>query len=563
MSLLLVVKEITSVRKFFGTRTSDSDPTALQQSFADSIIHKIGLMKDFGAMDAAKLNEALSDDPVGPQTARIKAHVEELVGTSLKKSMASASKDSKPEGPKSSQFLKYWNRYCTKSELTYLSDDSKSFNSKLTLLVERAMKVGCHSGEEQTKKWMLALLVRLHYKELPSAQSLYDKVQDLKRTCKAEWKNIYAEFIDEFPENAEELPQAIFGVAYADEAPHPVELSGLNAIAKGIPLRENSKLLKKGKPLQDRLDAEKALHDADRTEDHDFREQPVLKHEQPVVKQERVKLEPVVNDEPHSPISDDEEVIMLKLKLAKVRAKRERLSPSPSPSPAVTRASGSAVSVSRSEDGGFRLSAKPKLEPESPTEQDDVKPKAEVKDELSAGGAGETPKLEDLDAYTRAAIESLKARNAKKDEADKKASAAKKADAKKDEAENNAADTQKAEPMKRPASGMKRSAASINHESPKKKLSKPSVQRDKSAAVEPQSKVKPKMPLLPRDGSSPTPVKYWGGIIYTARASKKFRALKVKGNAYTEASASWGREKPTKAAWDKCLTAIHNHYSGK
>ena len=562
MSLLLVVKEITSVRKFFGTRSSDSDPTALQQSFADSIIHKIGLMKDFGAMDAAKLNEALADDPVGPQTARIKAHVEDLVGTSLKKSMASASKDSKPEGPKSSQFLKYWNRYCTKSELTYLSDDSKSFNSKLTLLVERAMNVGCHSSEEQTKKWMLALLVRLHYKELPSAQSLYDKVQDLKRTCKAEWKNVYAEFIDEFPENAEELPQSIFGVAYADEAPHPVELSGLNAIAKAIPLRENSKLLKKGKPLQDRVDAEKALRDVDRTDDHDFQEQPVLKHEQPVVTPKRVKLEPV-NDEPHSPTSDDEEVIMLKLKLAKVRAKRERLSPSPSPSPAVTRASGSAVSVSRSEDGGFRLSAKPKLEPESPTEQDDVKPKAEVKDELSAGGAGETPKIDDLDAYTRAAIESLKARNAKKDEADKKASAAKKADAKKDEAENNAADRQKAEPMKRPASGMKRPAASINHESPKKKLSKPSVQRDKSAAVEPQSKVKPKMPLLPRDGSSPAPVKYWGGIIYTARASKKFRALRVKGNAYTEASASWGGEKPTKAAWDKCCTAIHNHYSGK
>jgi hypothetical protein len=172
MSLLCVLKEINSVRKFFETRSSDSDPTALQQSFADSIIHKISLMKDFGAMDAAKLNEALSDDPVGSQTARIKAHVEELVGNNCKKSMASASTHSKPQGPKSSQFLKYWNRYCTKSELTYLSDDSKSFNSKLTLLVERAMKVGCHSGEEQTKKWMLALLVRLHYKELPSAHSL-------------------------------------------------------------------------------------------------------------------------------------------------------------------------------------------------------------------------------------------------------------------------------------------------------------------------------------------------------------------------------------------------------
>jgi hypothetical protein len=105
---------------------------------------------------------------------------------------------------------------------------------------------------------------------------------------------------------------------------------------------------------------------------------------------------------------------------------------------------------------------------------------------------------------------------------------------------------------------MKKPAASIKHESPKK-LSKAEANR----AVEPHSKVKPSMPLLPKDGSSPKPIKYWGGIIYTARAAKKFRALKVAGNNYTEASASWGADKPTKASWDKCLAAIHNHYSGQ
>ena len=48
MSLTSVLKEITSVRKFFESRSSDTDPTSLQHSFADAIVHKIGVMKDFG-----------------------------------------------------------------------------------------------------------------------------------------------------------------------------------------------------------------------------------------------------------------------------------------------------------------------------------------------------------------------------------------------------------------------------------------------------------------------------------------------------------------------------------
>ena len=425
---------------------------------------------------------------------------------------------------------------------------SKSFNSKLTLLAERAMKVGCHSGDEQTKKWMLALAVRLHYTELPSAQSLYDKVQDLKRSCIAEFKHLYAEFVDEYPDRAEEIPKAIFANAYADEAPHPVELSGLNAIAEAIPLRKNSRLLKKGKPLTERLNAEEALNHATKTDDDDVGKQPVVKQEQvkrepPMVKQECVKREDVVKDELDS--SDDEEVIMLKLKLAKQRVKRERLSTSPSASP--VRASGSAVSVSRSEDGGFHLTSLPKAEVKE-------EPKAGVKEEPKAEDE-DVPKHEDLDEWTKAAIDALKKRNMKKAEADKAAGAGHKTKTEDDAAGNDAATGKNGGAMKRPSSAMKRPAASIKHEPPKK-ISKAETIR----AIEPQYKMKPKMPVMPKNGSSPKPVRYWGGVIYTARASKKFRALKVAGNNYTEASASWGGEKPTQASWNKCLDAIHSHY---
>ena len=77
----------------------------------------------------------------------------------------------------------------------------------------------------------------------------------------------------------------------------------------------------------------------------------------------------------------------------------------------------------------------------------------------------------------------------------------------------------------------------------------------------PKSKILKAMPHIPKDGSSPKPVRYWGGVIYTATKAKKFRALKERGNAYTEASASWGGSKPSKEAWVKCVKAIEKHHS--
>ena len=77
----------------------------------------------------------------------------------------------------------------------------------------------------------------------------------------------------------------------------------------------------------------------------------------------------------------------------------------------------------------------------------------------------------------------------------------------------------------------------------------------------PKSKILKAMPHIPKDGSSPKPVRYWGGVIYTAIKAKKFRALKERGNNYTESSASWGGSKPSKEAWVKCVKAIEKHHS--
>ena len=43
---------------------------------------------------------------------------------------------------------------------------------------------------------------------------------------------------------------------------------------------------------------------------------------------------------------------------------------------------------------------------------------------------------------------------------------------------------------------------------------------------------------LSANSPNPKPVRYWGGVIYSAVKAKKFRALKVRGDAYTESSAA-------------------------
>ncbi len=67
------------------------------------------------------------------------------------------------------------------------------------------------------------------------------------------------------------------------------------------------------------------------------------------------------------------------------------------------------------------------------------------------------------------------------------------------------------------------------------------------------------MPKLNKDGSSPDPVFYEGGVIYTAVKSNKFRALKFRSENYTENPKVWGQRTPSKEAWCAVVKAIDDH----
>ena len=59
-------------------------------------------------------------------------------------------------------------------------------------------------------------------------------------------------------------------------------------------------------------------------------------------------------------------------------------------------------------------------------------------------------------------------------------------------------------------------------------------------------------------GASP-PVLYKGGVIYTVEEKQMFRALKVRGDKYSEASCVWGVKRTKVEAWAKVVQAIEQH----
>ena len=66
---------------------------------------------------------------------------------------------------------------------------------------------------------------------------------------------------------------------------------------------------------------------------------------------------------------------------------------------------------------------------------------------------------------------------------------------------------------------------------------------------------KGKMPKDTLDGTNPPPVNYLQGVIYTCQTQKKFRGLRVRGNPYTEKTASWINQTKA-AAWKQVTCSI-------
>jgi hypothetical protein len=71
------------------------------------------------------------------------------------------------------------------------------------------------------------------------------------------------------------------------------------------------------------------------------------------------------------------------------------------------------------------------------------------------------------------------------------------------------------------------------------------------------------MPKLPANGTTPKPVRYKGGVIYTSIKTKSFRILTTSAGKYSEKGAKWGAAKPTIDAWKTAVAHIDKAYRTK
>ena len=94
-------------------------------------------------------------------------------------------------------------------------------------------------------KWVLAVLLMVCYQDLPSAQIRHDKLFELKAIMANEKKVFqHLPFLASYPDQPSGLPATIIAHAYGDEPSVSKDFPGIQAIAASVPLRSNNKMMK-------------------------------------------------------------------------------------------------------------------------------------------------------------------------------------------------------------------------------------------------------------------------------------------------------------------------------
>ena len=165
--------------------------------------------------------------------------------------MLSAECEEAPESESSTkQMLKNLWMFLIAFEWAILMDPQKSIHTKMATCVHRARLLGIWNPDEQAVKWLLALIYKCHYAELPPPKQRLKQVNELKELFVSEQGSQHMTIpagLRTYPGNARELPGSLYKAAYsADQPPEDRsgDMTGLAGIAHGIPLRKTSKLLK-------------------------------------------------------------------------------------------------------------------------------------------------------------------------------------------------------------------------------------------------------------------------------------------------------------------------------
>ena len=600
-----ILNEVASVKSFFLSRSNETGNEALAKNFSNALIQQINSCLSLPTVDATLLIEALKDSPYGDvNLKRIIACIDsKVLANSAASKAATASKD---------QTLKFWWHFCTQGDFDCFKDKKMPFHAKLTKLVERANLIGCTNPDQQALKWMLSMVLMCHYGDVPAPKEIYEKLQELKHVIVCERRPYPLQQLTEFPDTPADLPGDVFEYAYSDDKPIAMEMAGINSVAeKMIPLRSNHKLLRQSPPAKSSgkqpatqsvvtiaageakvADVEMTPISGDMPTPGDHVEEQMYAaykselwrhraHKQGLLLGSRARssmdtVAPPFGGQP--PLGTPGSAcfpcpVPAKWRQNSIDMKRER-EPSPmKEEPILQKSNNAGATPCKLEHGS--LVAQPRLYGKHhdsalpPKTNSEKAPTGEWIDvSLASDGSlvvgqplERQPELEadadseSLDEYARAAIDALGKRNVKK-KAEAAERAALKAAEKKAEREALKADGALKKKKKKDPAAPKDAAV----------MKKPAMKADRVKAEHVQQVAKEVsqadiLKAMPKDkaGGNPDPVLYRGGVVYTLQPKKMFRALKVKGDKWTEKSAGWGKTKTKKEAWKACIDAIDDH----
>ena len=527
MDIDKIVKEIRSVKTLLDARGPVADDGGLSDSYAASFIQQLSSTKELSIEDGTRILNELLDSPYGEAgTAKIKKWVDAKLGSHAVVSS------------KKLQFLQHWQNYMTQPDMDLLRDPKKSINAKMVCMVERGNLVGCRYYDEQTLKWMLAMLIVVHYDPRPHPKKIYQLLQDLKACTNSERKPFTLTTLLRFPSRATELPKEIYKHAYADNPPVDAGINGIASVADCIPLRKNSSLLSKDTDCND-IPGKRTKRDGD------SRDAPIVKRERarsPSVDSDHADLAPrsdpiavvgrgsakIEIDAPQTP---EEHLLLAQYNadLWKLRARATGVLSQPPPPVKLEVTASSPQLVDRV--AGFKFSPR-ELEQELKIESPPT-PKAFAKADI----ASEESDLDD--PFAKAAIKALesKKKGKKSDKDNVKAEGKVKSEGK----------VKKESKIKKKRMG----GANAKAEKVVKKEKASTVKSDPAEIAK-----KDILAAMPKSRTAPDPVHYRGGVIYTVPKKHKFRALRTRGDRYSEKSSTWSSSKPQKVAWKECVDAI-------
>ena len=550
MSASDVLQEVKDYKQFLMSRkktASEEQAQSLQTKLASSIVDMISKLPSLTAKEARLLSDEVSDKSFGEDGT---SKMTTMIDSKLHERVSAAKNQANTMGK--AQLVETPWRYFTESEWEFFNDKKKSVSAKMTKAIERLSLLGVRNYDENTYKWLLAVILVSHYEELPCARDIHCKLQDLKQVRTVEKKAFPHEWIVTYPETPADLPAHIYNWAYSDEGPANRDMIGIKAIGKKIPLRKNSLLLKECKVKSGSV------------EDSQFAYARTAAVK--VTSQPAIKLEPLKSEREASPDTEDSDVELAALRaqyladVAKLKVKR--------------RSSSSAHHALAQGLQGIADAKKEKVKEEKVKEEpvdpvmDGIVLKVEADGSLHLQALGDGPSpdhgadpphvcktpvaaaaskpgeitFEELDDYSKAAIAALDKRNTKKaaDAKEKKAAA---------KAAKKAADSD--DPLlKRPAAA----GGAV------KKVKTGATAKLEAVEVD-SSKIMAAMPS--GNSGKVAPVAYKGGIIYTTFAKRTFRALRDRGDDYSETSKAWGSKRTQKEAWAEAVAAIDEHHKRK